>query len=407
MNLNNAKETIERLSMVAEGLRQYSVYRAANVDITRTGPIRDIAMALENVATNVTSPNSPLSQALNSLPKGLPSLDKLPPSLKEVLKQPLEVVKNLRPALRGRETQVNDPDMGIVLPPIDTTGDKWPDLPPPIHHEAFDISPKRDEHQEATSPASDHIDVQEPPPTASTLPPVIPKPPKEKKPREISATSKSKKVPSSRIGRVASFGQLAAGLGIGALSEASKRTFGFGSNKGGLNPDYSAFLTEANLNRIVDTLCKVRGAALKLGQIISIQDDSIVSPQIAAAFERVRQSADFMPTYQMNRAMKAEFGSDWRNKFVAFNEKPFAAASIGQVHEATINVSKLSSSTNPNPDEVDGTKSEVMDVAVKIQYPGVAEGMDSDIKNLVTIMKFWKIVPDGMFIDQVIRVNIF
>lgn len=190
--------------------------------------------------------------------------------------------------------------------------------------------------------------------------------------------AKANAVPSTRLGRLTSFGSLAAGLGVGTISEISKRALGFG------NTDRSAFLSEANLDRIVETLCKVRGAALKIGQIISIQDEAIIHPQISAAFERVRQQADFMPVDQMEDVMKQELGGNWRQKFATFDDQPFAAASIGQVHKATLK---------------DGTL-----VAVKVQYPGVGDGMESDIKNLMTIFKVWKILPDGMFIDNVVRV---
>ena len=50
-------------------------------------------------------------------------------------------------------------------------------------------------------------------------------------------------------------------------------------------------------------MCKVRGAALKIGQIISIQDDSLINKQVSQIFERVRQSADYMPEWQMHRVM--------------------------------------------------------------------------------------------------------
>ena len=204
--------------------------------------------------------------------------------------------------------------------------------------------------------------------------------PTVKKKQELGKTSKPTKVPASRLGRLTSFGSLAAGLTIGTMAEVSKRSLGIKDEQ--TSP---TFLSEANINRIVETLCKVRGAALKLGQIISIQDEQIVSPQIAAAFERVRQSADFMPIYQMEKVMKAELGADWKQQvFKSFNDKPFAAASIGQVHEAVLQ---------------DGSE-----VAVKIQYPGVADGIESDIKNLMSIMKFWKILPDGLFVDSLVKV---
>jgi aarF domain-containing kinase len=73
--------------------------------------------------------------------------------------------------------------------------------------------------------------------------------------------------------------------------------------------------------------------------------------------------------------LSQEFGQDWRSKLASFEMKPFAAASIGQVHAATL---------------LDGTE-----VAMKIQYPGVAQGIESDIDNLVGIMKVWNIFPQG------------
>lgn len=200
--------------------------------------------------------------------------------------------------------------------------------------------------------------------------------------------SKASKVPASRVGRLISYGGLAAGLGLGALAEVTRRTLGMTDSKTDigsavLNAD-NPFLTQANISRIVDTLCKVRGAALKIGQILSIQDNTLVSPQIQAIFERVRHSADFMPEWQMERVMVQELGSEWESKVASFERKPFAAASIGQVHHATLH---------------DGRA-----VAVKIQYPGVAKGINSDINNLMAILKYWDIIPRGMYIDNVVSV---
>ncbi len=93
--------------------------------------------------------------------------------------------------------------------------------------------------------------------------------------------------------------------------------------------DSNLFLTEANAERIVKTLCKVRGAALKLGQMLSIQDNSLINPQLLKIFERVRESADFMPIRQMESVLNAELGPDWRSRFLDFQDKPFAAASVG------------------------------------------------------------------------------
>ncbi|XP_056637861.1 atypical kinase COQ8B, mitochondrial [Diorhabda sublineata] len=205
--------------------------------------------------------------------------------------------------------------------------------------------------------------------------------PNPKSKLKLSDNAKQRKVPSSRIGRMVSFGSLAAGLGIGTATEYAKRTLGIGDSS---TEASNLFMSKANMDRIVDTLCKVRGAALKLGQILSIQDDTIINPELAKALERVRKSADFMPDWQLEQIMVAELGPNWRKKFSNFEDTPFAAASIGQVHQATLK---------------DGTE-----VAIKIQYPGVAKGIESDIDNLGAIMKMWNVFPKGMFLDNLMVV---
>ncbi|XP_004530431.1 atypical kinase COQ8B, mitochondrial [Ceratitis capitata] len=196
----------------------------------------------------------------------------------------------------------------------------------------------------------------------------------------LSKVAKQRRVPSSRFGRMVSFGGLFAGLGVGTVNELTKGALGLGGSKN----LKEALLSPANAERIVDTLCKVRGAALKIGQILSIQDSSVVSPQLARAFERVRQAADYMPDWQVERVMNTQLGANWRDLLKSFDNKPFAAASIGQVHRATLK---------------DG-----MQVAIKIQYPGVAQSIESDIDNLVGMLKVWDVFPHGFFIDNVVKV---
>ena len=135
---------------------------------------------------------------------------------------------------------------------------------------------------------------------------------------------------------MASYGGLAAGLGLGALAEVTRRTFGLNSTKRSDDTapailDSNPFLTEANAERIVATLCKVRGAALKLGQMLSIQDNALINPQLQKIFERVRESADFMPVRQMEGVLVEELGQEWREKVLDFQDRPFAAASVGIV----------------------------------------------------------------------------
>uniref|UniRef100_A0A3Q3WV90 Atypical kinase COQ8A, mitochondrial n=1 Tax=Mola mola TaxID=94237 RepID=A0A3Q3WV90_MOLML len=202
---------------------------------------------------------------------------------------------------------------------------------------------------------------------------------------QLSERARERKVPVTRFGRLVNFGGLAVGLGIGAIAEVAKKSLKAqqqGVKKSIL--DSSAFLSEANAERIVATLCKVRGAALKLGQMLSIQDDAFINPQLAKIFERVRQSADFMPSKQMMKVISSDLGPNWRDQLEYLEEKPFAAASIGQVHLARLK---------------DGRE-----VAMKIQYPGVAKSIDSDVNNIMTALSLSNALPEGLFPEHLVEV---
>ena len=113
-----------------------------------------------------------------------------------------------------------------------------------------------------------------------------------------------------------------------------------------------------------------------------MQEDHFVPPQIKEAFEKARQSANIMPESQLNQVLVSNLGDDWESKFITFNKRPFAAASIGQVHKAQLK---------------DGTW-----VAMKIQYPGVANSIDSDLDNLKRLMDYTGVFPKTMFLDDFI-----
>uniref|UniRef100_A0A673Z441 Coenzyme Q8B n=1 Tax=Salmo trutta TaxID=8032 RepID=A0A673Z441_SALTR len=200
--------------------------------------------------------------------------------------------------------------------------------------------------------------------------------------QKLSDRARERKVPATRISRLVNFGGLAVGLGLGAIAEVAKQSIGAKRAEGALLD--SPLLSEANAERIVNTLCKVRGAALKIGQMLSMQDNSFINPQLQKIFERVRQSADFMPAWQMNKVLEEELGAGWRKQLSSFEDKPFAAASIGQVHHGMLQ---------------DGRE-----VAMKIQYPGVAESIHSDINNLMSVLKMSLVLPEGLFADSSLEV---
>lgn len=141
-------------------------------------------------------------------------------------------------------------------------------------------------------------------------------------------------------------------------------------------------LTERDVSELVGLLCKMRGAALKLGQFLSIQDDNFISPELQVIFERVRQTADYMPEKQLRKQLDSELPG-WETRFAEFDMQPFAAASIGQVHRAKTH--------------------EGNDVAVKVQYPGVAQSFNSDIDNLVMVLRpFMARLPEQLFLPKII-----
>ncbi|KAJ2181102.1 hypothetical protein EV181_005321 [Coemansia sp. RSA 532] len=197
-------------------------------------------------------------------------------------------------------------------------------------------------------------------------------------------------MPSNRVSRLFHYGSLAVGLGFGALGEATKRWSGLGTLDS-QSSSTSVFLTRANVDRIVTKLTRMRGAALKLGQMLSIQDSKSMSPEIAEVLQRVQNSANYVPISQVEKTVNRELGPNWRAEFASFNDAPFAAASIGQVHEARL---------GKNVQEQVGFDK----VAVKVQYPGVANSIDSDLNNLQSLLVMSKLLPRGMYLDNSIRV---
>lgn len=172
------------------------------------------------------------------------------------------------------------------------------------------------------------------------------------------------RVPSSRSSRLFEYAGLAASMAFGAASS--------GGN----------MLSPANMERLVAKLSKMRGAALKLGQMVSFQDIKMLPPEIVEVLQRVQDSADYMPASQRDAVIAQDLGSEWRDLFESFEERPMAAASIGQVHGAVLK---------------DGTR-----VAVKVQYPGVADSISSDLNNLSLLLHATRLLPKGLYLDKTI-----
>ena len=117
--------------------------------------------------------------------------------------------------------------------------------------------------------------------------------------------------------------------------------------------------------------------------MLSVLDSKMLPGPVNEVLQRVQDSADFMPPSQRNKVLASNLGSDWRKLFSFFDEKPMAAASIGQVHSGIL------AST--------GQK-----VAVKVQYPGVASSIDSDLSNLSVLLTASRLLPKGLYLDKTI-----
>ncbi|KAH7922496.1 ABC1-domain-containing protein [Leucogyrophana mollusca] len=150
-------------------------------------------------------------------------------------------------------------------------------------------------------------------------------------------------------------------------------------------------MTEGNIKRLVSKLSQMRGAALKLGQFMSIQDTHLLPPEVDKIFRRVQDSAHYMPDWQMEEVLTASFGSSWETHFTSFSRVPFAAASIGQVHHAVL----AASSSPTGKDE---------GVAVKIQFPNIANSIASDLGYVKMLLTAGRLLPKGLFLDRTIQV---
>lgn len=188
---------------------------------------------------------------------------------------------------------------------------------------------------------------------------------------EQDAGARHRAVPSGRLARLGGFGRLAGGVAGGVLAEGARRLASGERPKLG-----DLVMTPANAARVADRLSHLRGAAMKLGQMISMDAGDLLPPELATILSRVRDQAYRMPPAQLDKVLRAEWGADWRRRFRHFEAAPIAAASIGQVHRATL---------------PDGRQ-----LAIKVQYPGVADSIDADVDNVATLLRVSQLLPSTL-----------
>src|SRR5271165_2897802 len=184
------------------------------------------------------------------------------------------------------------------------------------------------------------------------------------------------KLPTGRLGRTARVGGLVTGQGL--------RWAGMRTANRVRTPEQAAAAqserTAALVQQLVDQLGQMRGAAMKVGQMISmVEFDGLPEDEqdeLQRRLAALRDNVPPVPFADLEKLMRREFGGPLRRVFRDFDEHAFAAASIGQVHRATT---------------VEGDE-----VAVKIQYPGVAEAVETDLRNATLLLPLVKRLAPGL-----------
>ena len=132
--------------------------------------------------------------------------------------------------------------------------------------------------------------------------------------------------------------------------------------------------------KMAETLGEMKGAAMKLGQLASFIDTELLPPEYGEIYQeqlaKLRTSAPPMPWAEVEKVIVSDYGEPVAEHFTEFEPDAFAAASIGQVHRATL---------------IDGRR-----VAVKIQYPGVAEALEDDLRNAGMLVRLAKALAPGL-----------
>lgn len=182
----------------------------------------------------------------------------------------------------------------------------------------------------------------------------------------------------TRAGRLFRMGMTAGGMALGGIAESMRRATGKAAGKA-----TSALLSGANATRLAKQLAHMRGAAMKLGQLLSMESSHVLPPEFAEALAVLRSSADVMPQTQVKRLFGREYGKGWEDRFTDLDFEPAASASIGQVHRAVARDGRV--------------------MALKIQYPGVAKSIDSDVDNLAMFLNMARVLPRELDVSDIVE----
>ncbi|MFC8666075.1 ABC1 kinase family protein [Streptomyces sp. NPDC057199] len=170
------------------------------------------------------------------------------------------------------------------------------------------------------------------------------------------------------------------------LGFAGRATWGLGKRIGGKSAELvGRELQQRTAEQLFKVLGELKGGAMKFGQAMSVFESALpeeVAGPYRAALTKLQEAAPPMPTRTVHSVLAERLGEDWHDLFLEFEDKPAAAASIGQVHRAVWH---------------DGRE-----VAVKVQYPGAGEALLSDLNQLSRFARLLGPLIPGMDIKPLI-----
>lgn len=198
--------------------------------------------------------------------------------------------------------------------------------------------------------------------------------------KTVSEEEEASARPQSRVpsGRLSRFLQLSAAATQMAAAGAKEKVKRLAERAEEELPH--VLLTAESARLLATRLSRLRGAAMKVGQMLSLEGGNLLPKEFAQALEILRSSAHTMPEAQVREVLRTEYGPDWQARFDSLELVPMASASIGQVHRAVT---------------LDGRR-----IVLKMQYPGVAESIDSDVDNLRSLLALARIVPPTIDLDD-------
>lgn len=185
-------------------------------------------------------------------------------------------------------------------------------------------------------------------------------------------------IPKGRVSRFAKLSSMASKIAGNVVANGVSEMA-----KGNRPKIKDLLLTPKNIKRVADQLAQMRGAAMKVGQLISMDASDVLPEELTDLLSRLRSDAKSMPKEELIKLLTEQWGEQWQSRFIQFPMQPIAAASIGQVHKVI-------------------TK-DLKRLAIKIQYPGIKQSINSDVDNVAGLIRVSGLLPKDIDIKPLLK----